>query len=60
MVDLGRQILRESSRTNENENENEKGKGKGNSARAVSIASSTAMRSTSGASGKVAFFRPEN
>jgi hypothetical protein len=41
-VDLGRQILRESSRTDEN--------GNGNSARAVNIASSTGLRSTSGAS----------
>jgi hypothetical protein len=43
-VDLGRQILRESSRTD----------GNGNSARVVSIASSTGLRSTSGASGGVA------
>jgi hypothetical protein len=40
-VDLARQILRESSRTDEN----------GNLARAVSISSSTGLRSTSGASG---------
>jgi hypothetical protein len=48
MVDLGRQILRESPRTDEN--------GKGNSAKAVNIASSTGLRSTSGASGEVASF----
>jgi hypothetical protein len=42
-VDLGRQILCESSRTDENRN----------SARAVSIASSTGLRSTSGASGGI-------
>jgi hypothetical protein len=45
-VDLGRQILRESSRTDEN------GDGNGNSAKAVSIASLTGLRSTSGASGE--------
>jgi hypothetical protein len=44
-VDLGRQVLRESSRTDENRN--------GKSARAVSIASSTGLRPTSGASGGV-------
>jgi hypothetical protein len=46
-VNLGRQILRDSSRTDENRN------GNGNSARAMSIASSTGLRSTSlsGASG---------
>jgi hypothetical protein len=42
-VDLGRQILRESSHTDEN--------GNGNSARSVNITSSTGLRSTSGASG---------
>jgi hypothetical protein len=47
-VDLERQFLRESSRTDEN--------GTGNSAGAVSIASSTRLRSTSGASGWVAPF----
>jgi hypothetical protein len=41
-VDLGKQILRESSRTDEN--------GDGNSARAVSITSSIGLRSTSEAS----------
>jgi hypothetical protein len=50
-VDLGRQILSESSRTDENEN--------GNSARAVSIASSTGLRSISGASEGVASIRLE-
>jgi hypothetical protein len=49
-VDLGRQNLRESSRTNEN----------GNSARAVSISSSTGLRSTSGALWWLASFQPEN
>jgi hypothetical protein len=41
-VDLRREIIRESSRTDEN----------GNSARALSIASSIGLRSTSGASGR--------
>jgi hypothetical protein len=52
MVDLGRQILRESSCTDEN--------GNGNSARGVGIASLTKLRSISGASGGVASFGPEN
>jgi hypothetical protein len=51
-VDLGRQILRESSRPDET--------GNGNSARAGNIASSTGLRSTSGPSGGLASFRPEN
>jgi hypothetical protein len=51
-VDLGTQTIRESSRTDENRN--------GNWARAVSIASSTGLCSTSGASGGVASFRLEN
>jgi hypothetical protein len=55
-VELGRQILRESSRTDENGS----GNGNGNSARTVNIASSTGLRSTSGVPGAVAYFRPEN
>jgi hypothetical protein len=51
-ADLGRQSLRESSRTDEN--------GHRNSARGVSIASSTGLPSTSGVSGGLASFRPEN
>jgi hypothetical protein len=49
MVDLGREILRESLRTDENENGNRNR----NSTRAVNIASSTGLHSTPGASGGV-------